>query len=156
MPRPMPRLDFAIRNIAIGRLETGESQNAVAARYNVHRSMMSRLWQLYQQSGSRNDGPRSGRPRITNPVEDRYIQVFQPRHRTVTASQTPSSIHCLRRISAQTVRNRLHEHGKRAKRPYFGAVLKRQHRRARVRWYSTVRIWHLAKSLVQRLIQVHA
>jgi hypothetical protein len=84
--------------------ETGESQNAVAARYSVHRSMMSRLWQLYQLSGSTNDGPSSGRPRITNPVEDLYIQEFQPRHRTATASQTPSSIHCLRRISAQTVR----------------------------------------------------
>jgi hypothetical protein len=56
----MPRLDAAIRNIAIWRQETGESQNAVAARYNVHRSMMSRLWQRYQQSGSTNDGSRSG------------------------------------------------------------------------------------------------
>ena len=90
------------------------------------------------------------------PVEDRYIRVFQPGHRTVTASQTPSNIPDLRRISAQTVHNRFREHGKRSRRPYFGAVLKRQHRRARVRWYSTVRIWDLAKSLVQRLIQVHA
>jgi cellobiose-specific phosphotransferase system component IIA len=39
----MPRLDGAIRNIAIGRLESGESQNAVATRYNVHRSMVSRF-----------------------------------------------------------------------------------------------------------------
>ena len=142
-------MEAAIRNIAIERPETGESQNAIAARYYVHRSMMSRLCQLYQQSGSTNDGPRSGRPRITNPVEDRYIRVFQPRHRTVTASQTPSSIHGLRRLSAQRVRNGLGEHGKRSRRPYFGAVLKRQHRRARVRWYSTVRIWDLVKSLVQ-------
>ena len=37
----MPRLDGAIRNIAIGRLESGESQNA--ARHNVHRRMMSRF-----------------------------------------------------------------------------------------------------------------
>jgi hypothetical protein len=39
----MPWLYGAIRNIAIGQLEAGESQNAVAARYNVHRSMMSRF-----------------------------------------------------------------------------------------------------------------
>ena len=84
----MPRLDADIRNIAIGGLETAESQNAVAARYNVHRSMMSRLWQRYQQSGSTNDGSRSGCPRITHPVEYRYIRVFQLRHRTVTASKT--------------------------------------------------------------------
>ena len=103
-----------------------------------------------------NDSPRSGRPRITNPVDDRYIRVFQPRNINVTASQTPSSIHGLRRISAQTVRNRLREDGKRSRRPYFVAVLKRQHRRAMVRWHSTVRIWDLVKSLVQWLIQVHA
>ena len=103
-----------------------------------------------------NDSPRSGRPHITNLVEDRYIRVFQPRHRTVTASQTPSSINGLRSISAQTVRNRLREDGKRSKRPYFVAVLKRQHRRTMVRWHSTVRIWDLVKSLVQWLIQVHA
>ena len=71
----MPRLDAAIRNIVIGRrLETGESQNAVAARYDVHRNMISRLRQRYQQSGSKNNGPRSGRPRITNSIEDRYIR----------------------------------------------------------------------------------
>ena len=68
------------------------------------------LWQRYQQSCSTNDGPRSGRPRIINPVEDRYIRVFQPRHKTVTSSQAPSSIHGLRRISAKTVLNRLREH----------------------------------------------
>jgi hypothetical protein len=78
------------------------------------------------------------------------------RRGTVTASQTPSSIHGLRRLSAQRVRNCLREHGKRSRRPYFGAVLKRQHRRARVRWYSTVRIWDLVKSLVLQLIQVHS
>ena len=86
----MPRLDAAIRKIVIGRLETGESQNAFTTRYNVHRNMISRLRQRYQQSGSKNNGPRSGRPRITNSIEDRYIRVFQPRHRTVTASQTAS------------------------------------------------------------------
>ena len=139
----MPRLDVATRNIVIGRQEAGESQNAVAARYNVHRSTMSRLWQCYQQSGPTNDRPRSGPPRITNPVQDRYILVFQLRNRTVIASQTASNIPGLRRISAQTVRNRLREYGIRTRRPYVGAVLKRQHRRARVRWGNAVRIWDL-------------
>ena len=34
----MLRLDAAIQNIVIGLLEAGESHNAVATRYNVHRS----------------------------------------------------------------------------------------------------------------------
>ena len=74
----------------------------------------------------------------------RYIRVFQLRNRTVTASQTASGIPGLRRISAQTVRNHLREHGIRARLPYFGAVLNRHHRRARVRLCNTVRILDLA------------
>ena len=45
----------------------------------------------------------------------------------------------LRRISAQTVGNRLRENGLRARRPYFGTVLRRRHRLARVRWCNRVR-----------------
>ena len=40
-------------------------------------------------------------------------------------------------------RNRLHEHGICAGRPYYSAVLKRQHCRSRMRWCNTVRIWDL-------------
>jgi len=49
----------------------------------------------------------------------------------------------LRRISAQTVRNRLRENGLRTRRPYFGAVLRRRHRLTRVRWCNRVRGWNL-------------
>jgi transposase len=126
----MSRLDAAIRNIVIGRLAASESQNAVATPYNVHRNTIARLWQRYQQSGSTNDRPRSGHPRITSHVQDRYIRVFQLRNRTEIVSNTPG----LRRISAKTVRNRLPEHGIRARRSYFSADLQRQYRRARVRW----------------------
>ena len=40
----MPRLDAAIWNIVIGLIEAGESQNAVAARYDIRRSTISWLW----------------------------------------------------------------------------------------------------------------
>ena len=79
------------------------------------------------------DRPRTGRPRITTVQQDRYIRIFHLRNRTVTATQTASRIPGLRRISAQTVRNRLREVGLRARRPYFGPILGRQNRRARVR-----------------------
>ena len=105
----MPKLDAATRNIIFGRLQAGESQNAVARLYNVHRSTISRLWQRYQQSGSTADRQRSGRPRITTAAQDRYIRVIHLRNRTVTATETASNIPGLRRISVQTVRNRLRE-----------------------------------------------
>ena len=137
------RIDTATRNIVIGRLQTGELQNAVARLYNVHRSTISRLLQQYQQSGSTADHQRSGRPKITSAAEDRYIRVLHMRNRTVTARATASNVPGLRRISAQTVRNRLHENGLCARRPYFGAVLRRRHRLARVRWCYRVSGWDL-------------
>lgn len=139
----MPRLDAATRNIAIGRIEAGESQNAVARTYNVHRSTISRLWRRYQQLGTTTDRLRSGRPRVTTRAQDRYIRLFHLRNRTIAATETAVNVPGLRRISPQTVRNRLRSHGLRARRPYVGATLRRQHRRARVRWCTTVRVWNL-------------
>jgi transposase len=139
----MPRLDAATRNIVIGRLQAGELQNAVARLYNIHRNTISRLLQWNQQSGSTADRQRSGRPSITSAVQDRYIRVFHLRKRTVTARETSSNVPGLRRISAQTVRNCLRENGLRVRRPYFGAVLRRRHWLARVRWCNRVRPWDL-------------
>ena len=79
----MPRLDHATRNIAIGRLQAGESQNEVARTLNVNQSTISRLWNRFQQTASTNDRQRSGRPHITTPGQDRYIRVFYLRNRTL-------------------------------------------------------------------------
>ena len=103
----MPRLDPATRNIAFGRLQAGESQIEVARTLYVNQSTISRLWNRFQQTGSTNDRQMSGRPRITTPGQDRYIRVFHLRNRTVAASTTAAGIPGLRRISSQTVRNRM-------------------------------------------------
>ena len=49
----------------IGRIQTGQSQTEVARQSNVHQITISRLWQRLNQTGSAQDRPRSGRPRIT-------------------------------------------------------------------------------------------
>jgi len=100
----MPRLDHATRNIVIGSLQTGKSQNEVARTLNVNQSTISRLWNIFQQTGSSNDHPSSGRPHIKTPKQDRHILVFHLRYRTVSASTTAVGIHGLRTISSQTVR----------------------------------------------------
>lgn len=138
----MPRLDIVSRNIAIGRLEAGESQYVVAQHYNVHKSTISRLWQRYLQTGTSNDRPRTGRPRITTAQQDRYIRILHLRNRTVTATQTASSIPGLRRISAQTVRNRLRKLDCEPD-DLISVLSGRQFRRARVGWGTTVRNWTL-------------
>ena len=105
----MPKIDTVTQNIAIGRLQAGESQIAVARLDNVHRIMISRLLQRYQQSSSTADLQRYCRPRITLASQDRYIRVLHLRNLTVTARETASNVPALRRISAQRVRNRLRE-----------------------------------------------
>ena len=99
----MPRLDPATRNIAIDRLQVGESQNEVARTLNVNHSTISRLWNRFQQTGAMNNCQRSGRPRITTPGQDRYIRIFHLPNRTVAASTTAAGIPGLRRISSQIV-----------------------------------------------------
>jgi hypothetical protein len=58
-------------------------------------------------------------------------------------NKTASNVPGLRRISGQTIRNRLLGNGLPARRPYFGAVLRRRHRLSRVRWCNRVRGSHL-------------
>jgi len=86
---------------------------------NVDQSTIFRLWNIFQQTGSTNDRPRSGRSRIATPGKDRYIRVFHLRNRTVYASTTGVGISGLRRISSQAVRNRLRQHSIIPRRQYF-------------------------------------
>ena len=105
----MPKIDTVTQNITIGLLQADESQIAVARLDNVHRIMISRLLQRYQQSSSTTDCLRYCLPRITLASQDRYIRVLHLKNLTVTARETASNVPALRRISAQRVRNRLRE-----------------------------------------------
>ena len=132
----MPRLDPATRNIAIGRLQAGESQHEVARTLNVNQSTISRLWNRFQQTGSTNDRQRSGRPRITTPGQYPGLPS--------TESSRCRINHCNRNtwIISQTVRNRHRQHGIRPRRPYFRAVLTRYTDvKESVRWCNRLRGW---------------
>ncbi|XP_041346984.1 uncharacterized protein LOC121366707 [Gigantopelta aegis] len=118
----MLRLNEAQRNNAVGQLEAGESQSEVARLFNVYPSTISRLWICYQAHRSTRYLRRSGRPRVTTPAQDRYIRLRHLRQRTTTATSTQSAIPGLRRISDQTVRNRLREAGLRPRRPVRGVI----------------------------------
>jgi hypothetical protein len=73
----------------------------------------------------------------------RHFKVIHLKNRTMTARETASNVPGLRRISEQTVSNRLRENGFLAKHPYFGAVLRRRHLLATVWWCNRVRGWDL-------------
>lgn len=132
----MPRLRQRQRAAATTMLLNGTSQSAVAAHFRVHRSTISRLYERLRTTGTTNDRPRSGRPRVTSRRQDRYIRLVHLRDRYRTPGETALNIRGLHnnRISARTVRNRLRDFGIRARRPYVGLVLNQQRRQRRMAW----------------------
>ena len=113
---------------------------ARAINYNVCNAR--RLRQPYQETGRTADRPHSGRPHVTKPAQDRYIQTSHlwDRCRMATTARVTPGTHNPS-ISAQTVRNRLREAGLRTCRPVVRQVLTRHHRQQRRLWAQTHRCW---------------
>jgi len=134
--RSMVRLTEVQRGQAIALLLEGRGQQQVAARFNVHISTIERLVRRMRETGRLADRPRTGRPRVTTPRQDRAIRLAHLRNRHRTASETANNIigdHG-RHIHADTVRNRLRVHGLRARRPYVGLQLTAPRRARRRAW----------------------
>ncbi|GBL77950.1 hypothetical protein AVEN_143277-1 [Araneus ventricosus] len=90
---------------AVGMLQTGARQSAVARELNVHRSVIHRLWKHYQRDRNASRRRGSGRWRITTTADDRYLLQCAIRRRTLTARQLASQLSAAagRPISRQTV-----------------------------------------------------
>ena len=115
----MPRVHAHLRELALGMLQGG------------------------RETGRTADHPCSGRPRVTTPAQDRYIQKSHLRNRyrmaTTTARVTPETPNPS--ISAQTVRNRLREAGLRDCRPVVRQVLTKHHQQQCRLWAQTHCRW---------------
>ncbi|GFU59468.1 uncharacterized protein TNCV_1177151 [Trichonephila clavipes] len=64
-------LDDFLRGRIIGRLECGRTQLEVSEKLGIAQSVISRLWQRFQDDGSVSRCYSTGRPRVTMPNEDR-------------------------------------------------------------------------------------
>ena len=128
----MPRKPNNLREWAIGMLDTGMSTEHVAMHVGCSSRAIRNLRIRFRTTGSTNDLPRRGRPRVTARGQDRYITNTHLRNRFQTATAT-AGLHN-NRISAQTVRNGLRENGLHARRPYVGCGLTQRHRQNRFNW----------------------
>ena len=94
-----------------------------------------------QATGTVNDRPRSGRPRITNAAEDRHIRTMHLRDRFKSASQTSREFRIGRRVSRNTVVRRLRAGGIVSRKPVQRILLRPRHCRARLQWAQLHQRW---------------
>ncbi|GBL94925.1 Transposable element Tcb2 transposase [Araneus ventricosus] len=117
-------------------MEMGLSQSGAARRLNVSRSVVQRLWDQYQSEDSVSRRHVLGRPRVTTPAEGRFLPLSARRRRSTTVPQLVADhfVASERRISATTVRRRLHNAGLYARRPVVCVPLNGRQRRVRLCW----------------------
>ncbi|GFX21584.1 cubilin [Trichonephila clavipes] len=65
-------LNEFLRGRVIGRLECGRTQLEVSEELGITQSVISRLWQRFQDDGNVSRCYSTGRPRVTTPNEDRF------------------------------------------------------------------------------------
>lgn len=140
------RLGEGDLNRAVGMLESGRTQVDVAGFFRVTQSVISRAWTRYQTTGSVTRRHGGGRQRCTTHAQDRCLVISASRNRHSNARKLQETFQRATGvlISDQTVRNRLHDAGFRARRPVICTPLSGNHRRARVHWCEEHLSWEEA------------
>ncbi|GFY22839.1 transposable element Tcb1 transposase [Trichonephila clavipes] len=77
--------DFLLGRI-IGGLECGRKQLEVSEELGIYQSVISRLWQRFEDDGNVSRCYSTDHPRVTMPNEVRYLAVTSKRNRRSTAS----------------------------------------------------------------------
>uniref|UniRef100_A0AAY4BHC0 Transposase Tc1-like domain-containing protein n=1 Tax=Denticeps clupeoides TaxID=299321 RepID=A0AAY4BHC0_9TELE len=126
----------------MARLQVGGSQADVARELGVSQSVISRLASRHRPTGSVNDRPRSGAPRVTD-NDDQYLRTYALRHRYANATHLQVRLRDVRetRVSRQTIRNRLHRFGLSARGPLQVTPLTPKHHRECFQWVQDHVTW---------------
>lgn len=116
--------------------DAGHSNHQIHRMLHIPRSSIVRIVARYAEAGTVERRPRSGRPRVLDEREDRYVVQYARRHRNASARALRDHFqHTFRRvISTSTVIRRLHLANLRARRPLRVPTLLPRHRAARLQW----------------------
>ena len=132
----IPSLSSNERARALGMLQSGMSTRRVAAIFGVAYSTVSMLMIRFNATNSVNDRRQSGHPKATKHRQDNLIRTLTLRNRTITARALQVQLRTVAGVTVydQTIRNRLHSAGLRARRPVVCIPLKQRHRIHRLDW----------------------
>ncbi|GFU32959.1 transposable element Tcb1 transposase [Trichonephila clavipes] len=135
-------LDDFLRGRIIGRRECGRTQMEVSEELGIAQSVISRLWQRFQDDGNVSRCYSTGLPRVKTPNEDQYIfgsycQKKQTEHSIRPASSALSSY----RYDSLKVYRRLGHIGLYTRRPVRCVPLTATHCRLRLTWSREHALW---------------
>ncbi|GFW32708.1 transposable element Tcb1 transposase [Trichonephila clavipes] len=138
-------LDEILRGRIIGRLECGRTLLEISEELGIAQSVISKLWQRFQDDGNVSRCYSIGRPRVTTPNEDRYIylEVTAKRNRRIIASDLSRQLSSVTGtiVLRQTVYRRLGHIGLYARRPVRCIPLTSIHCRLLLNWSREHALW---------------
>ncbi|GFV69101.1 transposable element Tcb1 transposase [Trichonephila clavipes] len=134
-----------LRGRIIGRLECGRIQLEVSEELGIPQSVISRLWQRYQNDGNVSRCCSTGRPRVTTPNEDRYLAVTAKGNKRSTVSDLSRQLSSATgtTVSRQTVYRCLEHIALYVRRPVRCVLLNSTHCHLRLTWSREYTLWTL-------------
>ncbi|GFX66067.1 transposable element Tcb1 transposase [Trichonephila clavipes] len=124
-------------------MECGCTQLEVSEELEINQSVISRLWQRFQDDGNVSRCYSTGCPQVTTPNDDRYLAVIAKRNRRSTASDLSRQLSSATdtTVLRQTVYRRLGHIGLYSRRYVRCVPLTATHCRLRLKWSREHAFW---------------